>query len=121
MRTTTLALVIVSLALATAGPAVAGYGAVAYDQDARKQGSAWDEDTQQRANDAALKDCGSNGCKVRFGVPPGKCGGLATPESGNSWGGAVRDKLDAARVAAIKNCQKRAKGECKIRENKCNK
>ena len=75
MKVTILAFVIVSLTLVT-GSAVAGYGAIAYDQDARKQGSAWDEDTQQHANDAALRDCGSDGCKVRFGVPPASAQGL---------------------------------------------
>jgi hypothetical protein len=49
------------------------------------------------------------------------CAALATPESGDAWGGAARKTLDAAKFAAIKNCQKRAKSECKIRENKCNK
>jgi hypothetical protein len=55
MRTITLALVIVSLTLVSAGPAVAGYGAIAYDQDARKQGSAWDKDTQQRCSTQGLR------------------------------------------------------------------
>jgi hypothetical protein len=50
-------------------PALAGYGAVAYDQEKRKQGVAWNEDTQQRANEAALRACGSDSCKLRFGCP----------------------------------------------------
>ena len=37
-------------------PAFASYGAVVYDPGARKQGFAWDEPTQERANEAAQRD-----------------------------------------------------------------
>jgi len=106
--------------IAAGGAAMAGYGAVAYDEQARKQGAAWDEDTQQRANETALKACGSEACKVRFPVPPKKCGALASPDAGSAWGGSVRESLDAAKFAAMKNCQKHAKTKCTIREGKCN-
>ena len=88
-------------------PALAGYGAVAYDQGARKQGFAWDEPTQERAN--ARRDCGSEACKV-IGVPPGKCAALATPDSGPAWGGAVRKSVDEAKLRPQKLsevCQER--------------
>jgi hypothetical protein len=102
-------------------PAIAGYGAVAYDQEARKAGYAWDETTQKRANDAARRDCDSDDCEVRFGVPPKMCAAFATPESGSAWGGAVRKSLDDATFAATKNCQKHAKQKCVVRESKCTK
>ena len=102
-------------------PAVARYGAVAYDQNKRKQGAAWNEDTQQRANEAALRTCASDSCKVRFGVPPGRCAAFATPENGPAWGGAVRTTVDDAKFAALKNCQKHAKNKCAMRENGCTK
>jgi hypothetical protein len=108
-------------ALFLAAPAFAGYGAVAYDQDARKQGFAWDAPSQERANEAAKRDCGSDACKVRFGVGPKMCAALATPASGPAWGGAVRKSVDAAKFAALKNCQKHAGDKCVIRESKCNK
>ena len=108
-----------SIALSINLLAFAGYGTVAYDQGARKQGFAWDEPTQERANEAAWRDCGAEGCKVRFGVPPGKCAVLATPDSGPAWGGAVRKSVDEAKFAAIKNCQKHAKNKCIVRESKC--
>jgi Domain of unknown function (DUF4189) len=73
------------LAMLVGAPAVAGYGAVAYDGDARKQGTAWNE-TTQRANQAAPRNCGSDKCKVRFGVPRGMCAALVTPDSGPAWG-----------------------------------
>ena len=44
-------------------PAMAGYGAVAYDQEKRKQGVAWNEDSQQRAIEAALRACGSTAAR----------------------------------------------------------
>lgn len=102
-------------------PADAGYGAVAYDQDARKAGYAWDETTQQSANDAARRDCGSDNCKVRFEVPPKMCAAFATPDSGSAWGGARRKSLDDATFAATKKCQKHAKQKCVVRESKCTK
>ena len=112
---------ILTAAIVPAGPAAAGYGAVAYDQDARKLGAAWNEDTQKRANEAALRECGSDGCSVRFGVPPDMCGAFATPDSGKAWGGSVRKTIDAAKLAAVKNCQKHAKKQCTVRESQCNK
>jgi hypothetical protein len=102
-------------------PAYADYGAVAYDQDARKAGYAWEETTQKSANDAARRDCGSDNCQVRFGVPPKMCAAFATPDSGSAWGGAVRKSLDDATFAATKNCQKHAKQKCVVRESKCTK
>jgi hypothetical protein len=121
-RTTLCLLAVIAVvALFAAAPALAGYGAVAYDQGARKQGFAWDEPSQERANEAAKRDCGSDACKVRFGVGPKMCAALATPDSGPAWGGAVRKSVDEAKFAALKNCQKHASDKCVIRESKCNK
>lgn len=108
-------------ALLLAAAAFAGYGAVAYDEDARKQGFAWDAPSQERANDAAKRNCGSDACKIRFGVGPKMCAALATPDAGPAWGGAVRKSVDAAKFAALKNCQKHARDKCVIRESRCNK
>jgi len=69
----------------TSGSAAAGHGAVAYDTEARKAGYAWNEDTQQKADDAARRDCGSDKCKARFGIAPGMCAAFASPESGPAW------------------------------------
>ena len=104
-----------------ARPAMAGYGAVAYDEDARKVGAAWNEGTQKSANESALRACGSPGCSVRFVVPPAMCGAFATPDKGSAWGGAVRKTVDDAKGAAQQNCQKQAKGSCSVRQSECNK
>ncbi len=120
-RTTLCLLVLFAVvALFPGAPAFAGHGAVAYDQDARKQGFAWDEPSQESANDAAKRDCGSDACKVRFGVGPKMCAASATPNSGSAWGGAVRKSVDEAKFAALKNCQKHAGDKCVIRESGCN-
>lgn len=111
----------IGLALLIGQPAFAGYGAVAYDTDARKSGFAWDEPTQNQANEAAKRDCGSDNCKARFGVPPGMCAALATPDDGPAWGGAVRKSIDAAIFAAVKNCQKYGKDKCVVRQKNCTK
>jgi Domain of unknown function (DUF4189) len=102
-------------------PAFAGYGAIAYDTAARKQGVAWDEATQDAANEVARRDCGADNCQVRFGVPPRMCAALATPNDGPAWGGAVRKSINDAAFAAIKNCQKHAKAKCIVREKNCTK
>ena len=104
-----------------AAPALAGYGAFAFDEKSGKYGHSANEQTQKRADEAALKVCGSDACKVVFPVGPGSCGALATAETGNAWGGAVKQTGDAAKLAAIENCQKRTSTQCKVRQSECNK
>ena len=122
MRRLFAAVVVVAVAaFSLARPVFAGYGAVAYDQDARKQGFAWDEVSQEKANESAKRECGSDACKVRFGVGPKMCSAFATPEAGSAWGGSVRKSVDEPKLAALKNCQKHAGQKCVVRESKCNK
>jgi hypothetical protein len=91
---TTLSLVapIALVALFPGAPAFAGHGAVAYDQDVRKRGFAWDEPSQEHANEPAKRDCGSVACKVRFEVGPKTCAALAVLNSGPARGGAVANQ-----------------------------
>src|SRR5262249_14357195 len=86
LRATSVAVAVAVAARFPAVPAFAGYGAVAYDETARKPGYAWDEESQKSANEAAKRDCGSDACKVRFGVGPKLCAALASPDSGSAWG-----------------------------------
>jgi|HubBroStandDraft_1064217.scaffolds.fasta_scaffold817713_2 hypothetical protein len=118
--------IVASLALvglmATAGPAFASFGAVAYDDATGHFGFSWSQPTQERATELALKDCASAKCHA-FPVPPAKCGALATsndPKESSAWGGAVRDDRPAAELAAMENCQKHTKGQCKVRGSECN-
>lgn len=111
------ALVILAL---SAAPAFAGYGAVAFDEKTAKYGFGWNEDTQKRADEAALQACNSADCKVVIPVPPRRCAALATGEKGNAWGGNVNATRDAAKLRALENCQKRASGKCVLRGSDCN-
>ncbi|HWB52055.1 MAG TPA: DUF4189 domain-containing protein [Stellaceae bacterium] len=117
MMTTALAVM-----LTAAGPAFAASGAIAYDQATGRYGLAWNKATQQQANDAAMKDCGSDKCKL-IPVPGGKCAALATgadEKENNAWGVSVRGGKPEAELAAMQNCQKRTSGQCKIRGSECN-
>ena len=103
-----------------AAPALAAYGAFALDEAAHKYGYSWNEDSAQRADDAALKGCATQNCKIVFRTGPRQCGAIAMAADNKSWGGAQRDRRDAAELAAMENCQKRTAGQCKIRAAECN-
>ena len=109
-----------ALAVGTAGPALAGYGAFATDEATGKFGLSWNEETQSRADEVAIKDCGGGSCKVRFRAGPRQCEAVATPEQGSAIGAAYRPSRDAAALAAINDCQKRTKAQCKVRTSGCN-
>src|SRR5690242_8640500 len=112
----------VLLATGAASPALAGYGALAYDDTARKYGFSWNEATAGRAEELALKDCGgAKTCKVVFRTGPKQCGAIATAETGNAWGASDKgDRKDTVELRAIESCQKRASGQCKVRASACN-
>ena len=113
--------------------ALAGHGALAVgvDETTLKYGLSSNEESQKKAEEAALKECGSDKCKIVFKTVGKKCGAIATPEdsekSENSektkspvWGAADRPQRAAAELAAINNCQKRTKRQCKVRSVECN-
>jgi hypothetical protein len=108
------------LTILAAVPAVAGYGALAHDDETQKYGLSSNEDTQTKADDVALKECGGGKCKIVFRTRPRECGAIATAESGTGWGAAKRPQRAAAELAALTNCQKRTKGQCKARGAECN-
>ena len=111
-----------ALAVLLAYPALAmaAFGAFAYDEGAHKYGYSWNEDSERAADAAALKGCGTTACKVVFRTGPKECGAIAMTPDGKVWGGAKRDKRDAAELAAIENCQKRTKEQCKVKASECN-
>ena len=102
-------------------PASAGYGAIAWDKGTGKYGASWNQPTPQRAEEVALGECGASGCKVVGKVGPRMCGALATTEDGKHAGAARRKDREAARLAAVKNCDKDQAGECIVRAPDCNK
>ena len=101
-------------------PALAEYGAIAWDQGTGKYGARWKQPTQGRADEMAIGECGASGCKIVKRIGPKMCGALALSEDGKMAGAASRKDLDAARLAALKACPKRA-GECIVRVTDCNK
>jgi hypothetical protein len=115
------AIAAVALGLAAAAPAQAGFGAVAYDQDTGTYGATWDEPTQARAYELALRQCNSPGCRVHP-VEPAGCGALALSDKDKAWGGADRETLAAARKDAVARCQTHTTdGKCEVRVAGCNK
>jgi Domain of unknown function (DUF4189) len=108
------------LLLANAVPAHAGYGAIAYDQMTGSYGASSNEPTAARAQEVALKNCGSPGCRAHT-VEPHGCGALAKSASDKAWGGADRDTLDAARREAVEHCQTHTNtGQCNVVVTACN-
>ena len=101
-------------------PAFAEYGAFARDEASGKYGFAANEANQKQADDAAIKSCNVTGCKVEFRFGSRQCGAVAMTDDGKVWGGAKRPTRAAAELAAIENCQKRTKLQCKMRGAECN-
>lgn len=121
MRRISLIAGVLGVALAAqAAPALADYGALAYDDGAHKYGFSWNEGNERKAEDNALKSCGSDKCKVVFRTGSKECGAIATSADGKAWGAGKHAKRDTAQLAAIENCQKRISGQCKIKESECN-
>jgi Domain of unknown function (DUF4189) len=110
----------VMLLLATAPPASAGFGAVAYDQNTGKYGASWNQATQSAAFEQALRQCASKDCRVHRVEPKG-CGALALSDKDKAWGGADRATLAAAKRDAVSHCRRHTTiGTCTVRLSGCN-
>ena len=107
---------------AVPAPAALGaYGAIAWDRETGRRGWSWNQHTQSRADEVALSECGATGCKVIMRAGRGMCAALATNEAGKFVGAASRKDRDAARLAALKDCEKGNAGDCTARFTECNK
>lgn len=104
----------------TASSPVGHYGAIAWDMETGRSGSSRNRDTPDQAAETALRECGSSDCKVIINTKPAMCAALATTENGKYAGGASRKDRDAARLAALANCQKGNAGNCIVRLTDCN-
>ncbi len=96
------------------------YGAFAHDEVSGRYGASWNQGSQARADEAALKGCASESCKIAFRMAAGQCGAIAMSDNGRIWGGATRPDRAAAERAAIENCEKRGSGSCRSRSTQCN-
>jgi hypothetical protein len=113
------ATVVVSLLVCT--PAEAGFGAIAYDQYAGKEGFSWNQESEAQANEEALKQCDSKDCRV-YPVSPKSCGALARSDKDQAWGGAERETLDKAKRDAVGRCKTHTEtGTCVVHVSGCNK
>jgi S1-C subfamily serine protease len=97
------------------------YGAIAWDQGTGKYGWSWRQQTQTRADEVALSDCGATGCKIIMRSGRAMCAALATTGTGNYVGAARRGDREAALLAALSDCEKGKAGECTVRVTDCNK
>jgi len=107
--------------LLTAAPARAEFGAIAYDDATGRAGWSVHQPTAQRAEEAAISNCGASDCKVAVKIGPRMCGALARVGEGKHVGAASRPARDAARLAALTDCRKANLGECVVRFSECNK
>ena len=115
------ALLFLAATLLPTAPAVAGYGAIAWDKETGRSGSSWDQSTAAKAKELALSHCGASGCKVVMESGAKQCLALATTQDRKHIGAAARTTQDAARLAAMTNCEKTKSGECVVRFSMCNK
>jgi hypothetical protein len=121
-RTVLLAIGVAVLASIGPGlrPALAQYGAIAYDVSNGRWGATWNHRTPADAQADALRDCNSASCEIRLSTGPRQCGALATTENRLGWGTALRPSRDAAQLGAMENCQKYNSGQCFVRVWDCN-
>ena len=101
--------------------AFAEYGAFAWDRGAGKYGASWNQQSSLLAMQATIRDCGASRCRVVSTLGPKMCGALATTADGKHAGAAKRKDSAAARLAALKNCEKNNAGACIVRAADCNK
>ena len=96
------------------------YGAFAHDETSGRYGASWNQASQARADEAALKGCASEWCKIVFRITARQCGAIAMTDNGKIWGGATRPDRAAAERAAVENCEKRTSRSCRPRSVQCN-
>jgi hypothetical protein len=101
-------------------PAFAAYGAIAWDRGTGKYGVSWNQPTPKRAEEVALGECSASGCKVVQKIGPRTCGAFAMTQDGKHAGAAGRKDREAARLAALENCQGAKEWECVVRRTECN-
>ena len=110
--------------IAGAAPAQAAFGAFAYDEATGKYGASWNEPDEKAAEEAALKGCASDKCKIVFRTKAGQCGAIATTENGKIWGGATRPKARGrrkSRTRELRETARRRRQQCKVKTAECNK
>jgi clan AA aspartic protease (TIGR02281 family) len=96
------------------------HGSFAHDDATGRYGASWNQESASKADEAALKGCASESCKIVFRMSARQCGAIATTENGKTWGGATRAGREPAERAAVENCEKRTSSSCELRSVQCN-
>jgi hypothetical protein len=125
MRRTTLpvtGLVALIGVFASAAPAVAEYGSIAYDRTNCAWGRSWNYADQNGADARAMSECNAQGsnCQVVAQVGPDQCGAVAATDSCSGYGWATRSSTNNAQVVAIEQCQNYNPGvSCSVKVTVC--
>lgn len=107
--------------LAGMRPALADFGAIAYDRNNCAWGRSWHFESPRHAAQIALNECGHPGCRVVLEVGSGQCGALAATDNCRGFGYAARYSRREAQEAAMANCRSyNGPGVCTIRVVDCN-
>ncbi len=109
-----------STATSDSGRGGGPFGAFAHDDVSGRYGASWNQPSRARADEAALKGCASESCKIAFRMATGQCGSIALSDNGRIWGGATRSDRTAAERAAVENCEKRSSASCRSHSVQCN-
>jgi hypothetical protein len=110
---------IAAAGLASASPALAQYGAIAYDTANCAWGDSWNFPNQAAADQKALAECKHPGCKVMTQIGPHQCGALAATPDCHGWGWATRPSRAAAELGAMQECQGHNAGQCAVKLGDC--
>jgi len=92
---------------ASAAPAFAEYGSIAYDRTNCAWGRSWNYPGQSGADQRALSECAAQGssCQVVAQVGPGQCGAVASTDSCSGYGWATRSSTNDAEIVALQQCR----------------
>jgi hypothetical protein len=86
------------------------WGAIVYSKGAN-WGMSWGHTTRKQAVDSAHSSCGSAQCSAELSFAGTECGAFASSASG--WALVARDRVEAAKEAALGECAKRGKA-CRV-------
>jgi hypothetical protein len=92
---------------ASAAPALADFGAIAYDRTNCAWGRSWNYADQPGADARAMSECvaGGSNCQVVARVGPQLCGAVAATDSCSGYGWATRSNTSEAESVAMEQCR----------------
>ena len=94
------------------------YGTGGYDEGSGNTPIAWNYDTQEEADKAAMKGCPACKIVIRFG--PKKCAAIAVALTAKIFGVASGSTTDEVKDAAVADCKKNGASICIVHNAECN-